>query len=177
MAIGAVGACLAYEGWDRILAIFFHPLTQVLTWLFLLFSVIFGAIHLLTFVDQEVYSLVFLLVIINVGLNKSTLVTLENPVLNFLGKISYGIYVYHMIIIFLLAWLFDKYSLAGRINVLSLYFIISSCSLLVAYLSFRYFEKYFLSLKSKYAIVNSTNAASDIPVMRQITKKEFTGIR
>jgi len=41
----------------------------------------------------------FVIIILNVSTNPNSFIKLENTVFNFLGKISYGIYMYHFMII------------------------------------------------------------------------------
>ncbi len=47
--------------------------------------------------------------IINVSSNNSSIISLENKPLNYLGKISYGIYMYHMPVLYAMSFLFKKY--------------------------------------------------------------------
>ena len=52
--------------------------------------------------------LLFGWIILNVSVNEHTILTLENKVLNHLGKVSYGIYMYHMIVVYALSFLTSK---------------------------------------------------------------------
>lgn len=69
-----------------------------------------------------------------------------------LGKISYGLYLFHIIIINLLIRIFEKYEmdLSSWFTALS-FFIIALClSIFFSYVSYRFFEKPFLRLKNKF---------------------------
>jgi peptidoglycan/LPS O-acetylase OafA/YrhL len=96
MMLGALGAYLIYYHADsRLLRGLFARPVQVALW-----ALIVGMIATGVFVpgiNQEVYSLVFALLIINLAANPATIVQLTHPILEFLGKISYGLYMYHTI--------------------------------------------------------------------------------
>ena len=77
----------------------------------------------------------------NTGFSKS---------LNYLGKISYGLYIYHELIVSLMVKLFHFLPTQSSINILLLQSLITlAITILTAHLSYRYFERYFLSLKDK----------------------------
>ena len=48
--------------------------------------------------------------IVNVGANPNRIFSLEHPVLHYLGKISYGIYMYHMVVVYGMAFIFGKFT-------------------------------------------------------------------
>ena len=79
---------------------------------------------------------------------------LENKLLNHLGKISYGVYMYHAIMMQIVGFLFLKFEFHLKIS--SLYSIILFnllvfvFTIITAHLSFKYFESYFLNLKKNY---------------------------
>ena len=78
-------------------------------------------------------------------------VWLENKVISYLGKISYGIYIYHnfaiaIIIYQIKKWSLDTSSLSTRIAVT---LTITALTILIATLSYEFFEKRFLKLKSE----------------------------
>jgi peptidoglycan/LPS O-acetylase OafA/YrhL len=66
---------------------------------------------------------------------------LSSKILQYLGKISYGLYIWHVSVLFVL----NKYALTG-IVILDL-LLLSGISIIVAHISFKYFERYFLKLK------------------------------
>ena len=100
----------------------------------------------------------FAWLIVNISLNRRYLINLDNRVFNFLGEISYGIYMYHMLIIFGIV-LFLKSSLTKMSGVASsilFYFILTTGVILISFLSKRIFEDYFLGLKKKFRISQHT---------------------
>ncbi len=68
---------------------------------------------------------------------------LSNPVLVYLGKISYGMYVYHMLLIGIFASVIGKVIINDYVS----FFIILGAILLISTLSYYIFEKRFLNLK------------------------------
>jgi peptidoglycan/LPS O-acetylase OafA/YrhL len=98
----------------------------------------------------------FIVIILNVSTNKKGLILLENKFFNFLGKISYGLYMYHMMIVVFVIQMVAKIhiEIGVRENIL-IYFCSVGLSILVAWLSYEYFEKLFLKLKPKFTIVKS----------------------
>ena len=95
----------------------------------------------------------FLWLVINISLNKKRIVNLENKAMDKLGDISYGIYMYHMLLIFILVFAGKKLLLGFNIYVGSLvyYAIIGSSVIIVAYFSKVLMEDNFLKLKKKFS--------------------------
>jgi peptidoglycan/LPS O-acetylase OafA/YrhL len=156
MCIGAFGAHLIFINKKKYLKIIYSNIVQLLSWGLLLFSIINKPLHLFSFIDNEINSIFYLFIILNVSCNPKTIISLENKFFNYLGKISYGLYVYHMIIIFLLAFYVKKSNY--QLNYFS--FVISS-TILVSYLSYNYFEMFFLRKKHKYSLIKSGNKLND----------------
>jgi peptidoglycan/LPS O-acetylase OafA/YrhL len=94
----------------------------------------------------------FAQVILHVSLNPRGLLKLEHRVLNYLGEISYGIYMYHLLIIFTLVTLTGDFfnSMHPAIGTILYYALISAAVFAVASVSKKYFEDPFLRLKKRY---------------------------
>jgi peptidoglycan/LPS O-acetylase OafA/YrhL len=73
-------------------------------------------------------------------------------VLNFLGKISYGIYVYHPLIIFAVLKLLPKFGMVCMYHFLA-YAISISLTTLISFLSYNLLEKEFINKKNKYSVI------------------------
>lgn len=76
------------------------------------------------------------------------------PFLERWGKYTYGLYLYHVICIFIVHSAFDK--IAGIPESIVVVMIVKpilslGLSMIVSYYSYHYFERYFLNLKSKYS--------------------------
>lgn len=154
MAIGGLGACWANSD-RKYQSIIFDKITQVVIWIIFLFSCLIHPLVLPSFILQEVYAIVFILLILNVSLNSKTFIWLDNRILNWIGKISYGIYLWHMLILYVMSLTINDI-LPNTISGMIFYFV--SCILLVfcvASISYIYFESYFINLKRKFVVVVS----------------------
>jgi peptidoglycan/LPS O-acetylase OafA/YrhL len=120
---------------------------------FLTFYLWFSGVHFPMFTD-EIYSILFAIIIFIISTKDNPLIHLEFKLLNFLGDISYGIYVYHWVVILITLLMLKNFipdfeSHLGWFNFL-LYFISILFTIFISYLSYNYFEKPFLRLKDKF---------------------------
>lgn len=142
MAIGGMGAVVYFDNHKKILNVlfdkYFFLFISIYTVVCLLMGVKFGFFH------YEVYSFLFLIIILNLACNDVYKKTLENKLINYLGSISYGLYMYHPMIIPIAIIAGKKFNS----NIL-IYLISILGSVIIAALSYEYFEKYFLKLKSR----------------------------
>jgi peptidoglycan/LPS O-acetylase OafA/YrhL len=81
---------------------------------------------------------------------------LESTPLRYLGKISYGLYVYHYGIIAIFAALFHKYDLPYSLRSPQMFVAALGTTLIVATLSFYMLEKPIINLKEKLFRVSSS---------------------
>lgn len=110
--------------------------------------------------SQLMICFLFLYLIIGVSLIDHSIIRLRNRFLSYLGEISYGIYMYHMPLIFGLMMFLQKYLskmdlLTGSLIYYPVVFVVVVG---VSALSKRYFEDYFLSLKNKISIPKAVTA-------------------
>jgi peptidoglycan/LPS O-acetylase OafA/YrhL len=167
MAIGALGAYWVFHREKKVSAniLFSRPL-QVIFLLLLIARLAFHdfltgnrltswaydpLFNVPVFSPILVYCL-FLWLVINISLNSKRLFSLENKAMDMLGDISYGIYMYHMLVIFALILVGKSFLIHFNIIVASIiyYPVVGFGVILVSYLSKRYFEDWFLNLKSKF---------------------------
>jgi peptidoglycan/LPS O-acetylase OafA/YrhL len=80
---------------------------------------------------------------------------LESAPLRYLGKISYGLYVYHYGVIAIMVALFRKYDLAYSLRSPQMFIAAMGTTLLIATLSFYLLEKPIINLKDKLFRVTS----------------------
>jgi peptidoglycan/LPS O-acetylase OafA/YrhL len=73
---------------------------------------------------------------------------IANPILVYLGRISYGLYVWHVLALALITRLFPKYSFLNALAGLAL-------TILIASISYRWLEEPFLRLKKRFTHVRS----------------------
>jgi len=155
LIIGALGAVLYRQCNPMFMRVTDNKVSQFICW-GIMFLVAINRFHIATVIDNEIISVVALCLIIGQINIKNRLINLESPVFNFLGQISYGIYVIHPLLIFLLS----KCSIIMHVQPLYRYYLVYFCVLgsiiAISYLSFTYFEKYFLTLKGKFTVVRSS---------------------
>ncbi|OSZ80907.1 hypothetical protein CAP36_06610 [Chitinophagaceae bacterium IBVUCB2] len=157
MAIGALGAVLFYREKQQFLKIVFHPVTQLVAWMVIILMAI-NKFHIVSVIDNDIVAAITVVIIVNVAANKNTLVRLDFKPLDFLGKISFGLYIYHPIVLFFslkaITGVTESMGNTGKyITLLSFVIILT---ILIAWLSYEFFEKRFLTIKNKFAPVKSS---------------------
>ena len=79
---------------------------------------------------------------------------LENKVLTYLGNISFGIYMYHAIMMQFVGFLFLKLNvvdiISSYLSIILFNVLVLISTLITAHFSYQYFESYFLNLKKKW---------------------------
>jgi peptidoglycan/LPS O-acetylase OafA/YrhL len=105
----------------------------------------------------EFYALFFGILIVNFACNSNRIFSMENTVFNYFGKISYGLYMYHPIVIVLAIKVFLFFEIQN--NLILLYLLVFSFTILFSSLSYRYFESVFINKKRKYTQVVSGDSA------------------
>lgn len=149
--------CMAAGG---IFALLYHKKYKIVNWLnynqlvayvfiILPFTLWIAGYHIPFFTD-ELYSVLFSISILNVSTNPKV-VNIDYKISNYLGKISYGIYMYHWIILELL---FKANFLKTESSILSnilIYGTTLSITIIVASLSYKFIERPLLNWKEKYS--------------------------
>jgi peptidoglycan/LPS O-acetylase OafA/YrhL len=101
--------------------------------------------------SDEIFGVIFAVLIFHLATMARPPVLLQNKVSIYLGRISYGIYMYHyMVMMLCFEFLHGKFSGSLLGYNLSIYLMVYGFTLGVAALSFHTLEKYFLSLKEKF---------------------------
>ena len=162
MAIGGIFSYLFFTK-HKALKFFFLKSVQLTTIIILLVGLATG-FHL-PFINNELYSVFFGIFIVNTATNPSTIVNLENKLGNFLGKISYGLYMYLSLCIVLCIKLMKYFHLDGSgllMDNLIVYASSISLSIIVSALSYQYFERFFLKIKEKMAVVKSSGESGGV---------------
>jgi peptidoglycan/LPS O-acetylase OafA/YrhL len=156
MAIGGIGAYYLFRGNQKIKWFFsniilFLSLISIVLLVYLTPAFLQDGMYL-------VYSVLFLIIILNVSSNPASVIKLENKLFIILGNISYGIYMYHLMVIALVINGAVYFGMEVNNSVSSQLIIYSSTiflTLVVSWLSYTYFEKWFLKLKHKFTIIKS----------------------
>jgi peptidoglycan/LPS O-acetylase OafA/YrhL len=100
-----------------------------------------------------VIALLSALLIVNLCETDTSIYSLKSKQLRFVGEISYGIYLLHKFPVRLCVWAVSTYmpNVNPVVQNLVIYISTITITLVLAGLSYHYFEKYFLGLKKKFA--------------------------
>lgn len=151
MVIGGIGAYLVFEKKDKILSILFRKDVQIVVYLIL--SLMLGTGFHVPGINMEFYGIFFCFFILNVSQNPNTILYLEQKVIHYFGKISYGIYIYHPAVIVLCVnsiHYFVGKNLSNLNFNLLLYPSAFLLTIAVCELSFRFVETPLLKLKDRF---------------------------
>lgn len=156
MAIGGIGAWLVFRQKQAVLRVIYNRVFQVL-----LYAA--TAYLLLTQQNKPVfnyapYAICFCFIIVNISTNKHSLLRLENRVFVYLGNISFSMYMFHELVI--------KIVLSGLVRIrgtgfmdltanVLLHTLSLALTILVSAAAYYGFERRFLRLKSRFAVVQS----------------------
>ncbi len=154
MALGGLGAYVFFTKKEKILRVIFKPIAQILALVMIPVLIYFiptafeDVLHLL-------FSISFLIIILNVAGNEKSFLRFENKLLQYLGRISFGFYMFHVMCIVFTIHILDKYiglnkDISTKQHIL-LYGISFLLTVAVSSLSYHIFEKAFIRLKDKYA--------------------------
>jgi peptidoglycan/LPS O-acetylase OafA/YrhL len=96
--------------------------------------------------NQQIFGLLFGILILNLAANDRLKFSLESPPLKYLGRISYGLYMYHPVAISLALYFTRQSGIASN---WLLYPVVLGTTILIASISFHWYELYFLRLKPR----------------------------
>ena len=155
MLIGAIGAMFYFNNVKVFISIASHIATQLISWLIILL-IILNAYHILSVVDHEIVCVITVFLIVGQSAKRNRIINLDTSVFDFFGKISYGIYVIHPLIIFLISKWWIQIDSSFLKNYFIIYSVVTGATVLIAHLSYKYYEKGFLRLKLNYTAVKSS---------------------
>lgn len=151
MAIGGIFAILLFQK-SKLLNILQNSILFYSS-LILVTILIIQGVHI-PYIHYEVYSILFAIIILNFASNKSGKLSLENSVFNFLGNISYGLYMYHPIAIVLALVISSHLKYKENWLIYPLSFILTVA---MASISYKYYESFFLKFKLMFSNIRSGN--------------------
>jgi peptidoglycan/LPS O-acetylase OafA/YrhL len=159
MIIGGIGAYLVFTKHSLIQYIYARITQLTLFGLFVLLLLNYIDLKSIEFLQEELLSLVVCGLILNIATNPQSIVKLEHLVLNYFGKISYGLYVYHLFaVVLVLKSLPTLLPIKEWSPWISYPVTLGSILLLttgISHLSYKYFESYFLRKKARFSTVMS----------------------
>nr|WP_180909036.1 acyltransferase [Flavobacterium salmonis] len=156
MAIGGVFALILFEN-NKITyylrELLFAKTIQYFSLFCILFFITIGLF--VPFFQKEFYSVFFGIIIINFAANKDRIFSMENALTNFLGRISYGLYMYHLIAITIAIKISKNFNYSNYI----IYPVTILFTIVFATISYYFFEVKFINKKKKYSPVLSGDNA------------------
>ncbi len=148
MAIGGLFSLIHTSDARRIQSWVTSRLAQILA-IALLVLVPFTSLKLYAQLEFELIAICSGIWIYNCALNPHSIIRVGNPILRWLGTISYGVYVYHMAVIYCLGpWL------RGQPSVVVHFAVVGGVSL-VATISYQLMESPLLRLKHRFSEIRS----------------------
>ncbi|MES2275063.1 MAG: acyltransferase [Bacteroidota bacterium] len=160
MAIGALVAVLYYNTknhefrfrFQKVFNLWFNKYMQVA--LLLAFGAyVYAYLQYQMAEGDLVLASIAALLIVNLCETETSIYSLKSNSFRFIGEISYGIYLIHKFPVRLAVWGVKTYMPGAGLLLqnLVIYSVALVLTVILAYLSYHYFEKYFLSLKKKFA--------------------------
>jgi len=156
MAIGGLFAYMHFKKM-KIINVLYNP---VLNWAIVIFSIIVLFIDFtIPYLHYEFFAILYGILILNFSTNPKPIINLENRALDFLGKISYGLYMYHVICIVISLKLLNIFNIHNWL----LQLIVSlGITIIISSLSYYGFEQRFIKMKKKFSkIISGDNARTD----------------
>lgn len=156
MAVGALVAYYLFHKNEGVLKLLYNK-----AWVWacvILFASFF--ITELTFFGHTIFeAIVAATLILNVSTNPNCWVKFRWLGFTILGNISYGIYMYHTLVLAVLINLGQHFKIDQEQTVFNLYLYIGGVAgtLLISWLSYRYFESFFLTIKERFMVVKSSS--------------------
>ncbi|MGD0712249.1 MAG: acyltransferase [Bacteroidales bacterium] len=149
MAMGGMMAYLVNKNYKIVDYIRKKPFSYIFTllpFLLWLFNVE------ISYFTDEVMALLFCLLIANVTYRKYWF--FDNTLINYLGKISYGLYMYHWIIILLaIKWILPLFNENFILANILLYCFALIGTVLISFLSYHTLEHFFLKQKKRFELI------------------------
>jgi peptidoglycan/LPS O-acetylase OafA/YrhL len=155
MAAGALAAWALHHHRERLLALapFTSRAVQIVFLGLLVEYFLLGRLPWGWFGEEIVQLILYTWLIVTVAANPRNAVRLANPAFEYLGTISYGIYMWHMVAVYGTSELFHAMHLDWQGHLvlygLAYYATALGFTLLIAVLSYRWFEQPFLRLKDR----------------------------
>ncbi|MES2417273.1 MAG: acyltransferase [Bacteroidota bacterium] len=146
MSIGALGGYTLFYFPDLIKTFFKkRSLIYFLIIGLILFFMSIGLVH--NYIQSIILAVLFIALILNTVTSDSKHI-FSSSAFSFIGKISYGVYMYHPFLMFLIFPIANRYFEAnGIVYNVFLYFFIPGLSILLSHLSYKYFELKFIKIK------------------------------
>jgi peptidoglycan/LPS O-acetylase OafA/YrhL len=144
--IGALGAYAYQSDWVVVKQLVRNKLVQLIC-IAVFLLLLLNLYHVLSVIDNEIISVISILFILTQITVERPILSLERKVLMYLGRISYGIYLWNPIVLFYLCKWFQFEEEATLSSYLFIYLLSFGCTIGLSALAFKFVESPFLRLK------------------------------
>jgi len=147
ISLGVIAAGLLHYG-HPLLRYIYKPGLQLVSWVVFLLTIVLD--FKIPYIHYELTAVMFAVVVLNVTTNPSSLLKMENRFLDSTGMISYGLYMFHWPLIPLIILVVKQtgcWTFMQQTYQIPMVLISFALTWGVAWISYRYFESYFLSLR------------------------------
>jgi peptidoglycan/LPS O-acetylase OafA/YrhL len=171
MAMGGIGAYLLFTLNNRFLKPVFSIYTQLITGVILIELMLFGV--QIPYIHHEIFAFIFTIIILNLAANPECLTSLESPSMNYLGKISFSIVMWHGIAL-MIGFHTARFVQPNMDNLFSNIVYYSTTilfALIFGIVSYEFFEKRFLGVKSGFTKVKSGDIKINIEEIQPKARK------
>lgn len=151
--IGATGGILFFQQKKSVIRLCTLKIVQVVCWLVFTLLIIEKFVPV-SFFKDDLLPFATVCIIIGQITAKNKIINLDQPILNHLGKISFGIYVIHPLVIYLTEKAFGGIPLPSAFHYFGVYLCVFTGTFILAHFSYNYYESYFLKLKTKFVSRN-----------------------
>lgn len=150
MAVGGLFAVIYFNQYQKTIQFLENKFLQIIVWISVIVLMLSGIS--LGFFHHQIYALLFGVLVYNLAVNKQSIIQFNIKAFDYLGKISYGLYMYHSIFIVLSIKLLKHFNMPHSI---AIYIMSIASTILISTLSYEFFEKRFIARKLKYTRVES----------------------
>ena len=158
LVMGSIGAILLYNYRHRLFTVPFSLNIIFSKWVqaaCLLFYLAYFAFKMRypELLNNELLSICTVILILNLCNPETSVLSFQNKVFSYLGKISYGIYLMHKFPLVLILWILHTYypDCPEPLASIIIYAFTYGSVVILATLSYNWYESYFLKLKNRYA--------------------------
>lgn len=145
LAIGSLSSLIYYRYKNTVTKLFINRFVEILS-ILLLITLYYKLSSVYYYYQDEVYDVLFAILILNAALNPKTIMRFENKWMSYLGKISYSTYMIHVMV---LAFSFNILKQFDALSNLYIYLLSTLLTYMVSAFTFEFFEKKILALKKK----------------------------
>ena len=147
MAIGALLGYLLFYRRDQLLGLWIFSKKWLQLIIFAFLVAWYGFKTDSVFIKNTItlpLSLLYGWIIINVGTNPKNIIKLDNKVFDWIGQRTFGIYLMHMFVVYIVSFFYLKTGLFANhflLYIFSFYVMVFAITIGLAQLSFKYFEQ------------------------------------